>query len=97
VWGIGVTLYRAAAGERPFEKGDPDSRDAEARWPQLTAAPKPISDKVAPAVAEPIMSCLAYDPADRPTAAELSAMLEPVYSALPRPWISKLKPRRRGA
>jgi hypothetical protein len=40
------------------------------------------------------MSCLAYHAADRPTASELSAMLEPVYSALPRPWISKLKPRR---
>jgi serine/threonine protein kinase len=94
VWGIGVTLYRAAAGERPFEKGDPDSRDPEERWPQLTTPPKPISDKVAPAIAETIRSCLAYDPGDRPTAAELSATLEPVYSALPRPWISKLKPRR---
>jgi serine/threonine protein kinase len=94
VWGIGVTLYRAAAGERPFEKGDPESPDPEARWPQLTAPPKLISEKVPPAIAEPIMSCLAYDPFDRPTAAELAATLEPVLAALPRPWISKLKPRR---
>ncbi len=97
VWGIGVTLYRAATGERPFEKGDPESRDPEARWPQLTAPPEPICDKVAPAIAEPIMSCLAHDPRERPSAAELSATLEPVYSALPRPWISKLTPRRAGA
>jgi eukaryotic-like serine/threonine-protein kinase len=94
VWGIGVTLYRAASGERPFEKGDPDSNDPEARWPQLTTAPKPISDKVPPPIAEAIMSCLEYDPRKRPAAAELAATLEPIFAALPRPWVSKLKPRR---
>jgi serine/threonine protein kinase len=96
VWGIGVTLYRAAAGDRPFEKGDPDSPDPKERWPQLTAPPRSISDKVSSAIADPIMRCLEYDPADRPTAAELAAALEPVLAALPRPWVSKLKPRRRG-
>ena len=94
VWGIGVTLYRAASGERPFEKGDPESSNAEERWPQLTAPPKPIAEKVPPAVAEAVMSCLQYEPVDRPTAAELAATLEPVFAALPRPWVGKLKPRR---
>jgi serine/threonine protein kinase len=93
VWGVGVTLYRAATGERPFEKGDPESQEPDARWPQLTSAPKPISEKVPPAVATAIMSCLEYDPVARPTAAHLAATLEPLYAALPRPWISKLKPR----
>jgi serine/threonine protein kinase len=96
VWGIGVTLYRAASGERPFEKGDPGSRDPEERWPQLTAPPKPIPDRVSRAIAKSIMSCLEYDPLERPTAAELAAALEPVFAGLPRPWISKLKPRRIG-
>ena len=94
VWGIGVTLYHAAAGERPFEKGDRESDDPDARWPQITAAPKPMPDSIPPAVAEPIMASLAYDPADRPTPAELGDALEPVLAALPKPWVSKLKPRR---
>jgi hypothetical protein len=46
-------------------------------------------------VADAIMSCLTPTPADRPTAAELAAELEPALEALPRPWVSKLRPRRR--
>ncbi len=94
VWGTGVTLYRAAAGARPFEKGDRDSDDPEQRWPQIAAAPAPLPEAVPPAIAEPILSALAYDPAARPQPAELGDALEPVLAALPRPWVSKLKPRR---
>jgi len=94
VWGIGVTLYHAAVGERPFEKGDRESKDPEIRWPQITAAPKPFPDSIPPAVAEPIMACLAHEPGDRPTPIQLSEALEPVLAALPKPWVSKLKPRR---
>jgi serine/threonine-protein kinase len=94
VWGIGVTLYHAAAGERPFEKGDRESDDPEGRWPQIAVQPKPMPDSIPPAVAEPIMACLAYEPTDRPTPVELSEALEPVFAGLPKPWVSKLKPRR---
>ena len=94
VWGIGVTLYRALAGERPFEKGIPDATDPEARWPQIAAPPRPLSEKIPPAIAQPIMRSLAYEPADRPDAAELADTLERLLEALPRPWVSKLKPRR---
>jgi serine/threonine protein kinase len=94
VWGIGVTLYRAAAGERPFEKGDPDAAEPKLRWPQIDTAPRPLPEKVPPAIAEPIMSSLAYEPADRPEPAELADTLEPLLDALPKPWVSKLKPRR---
>jgi len=97
VWGIGLTLYHAAAGERPFEKGDRESDDPEARWPQIAAPPKPMPDSIPAAVAEPIMATLAHDPADRPTPLELSEMLEPALAALPKPWVSKLKPRRAGS
>jgi serine/threonine-protein kinase len=94
MWGIGVTLYHAAVGERPFEKGDRDSDDREKRWPQIVAPPKPMPDSIPPAVAEPIMATLAYEPADRPAPVELADALEPVLAGLPKPWVSKLKPRR---
>jgi serine/threonine protein kinase len=91
VWGIGVTLYRSLTGERPFEKGDAEATEPEARWPQTVAAPRPLEGGP---VADAIMTCLAFDPADRPTAAELAAELEPALDALPKPWVSKLRPRR---
>jgi serine/threonine protein kinase len=95
VWGIGVTLYRSLTGERPFGKGDPEAPESGGRWPQTVAAPEPLEGRAPEPVANAIMSCLAFDPAERPTAAELAAQLEPALDALPRPWVSKLKPRRR--
>ena len=97
IWGIGATLYHGAVGARPFEKGDRDSDVRERRWPQIAAPPKPMPDAVPPAIAEPLMACLAYEPADRPTAVELSEAFERVLAGLPKPWVSKLKPRRGGA
>ena len=97
VWGIGVTLHRSLTGERPFPRGDSDASEPAARWPQLVSAPAPLERRVPPNVAAAITSCLEPDPADRPTAAELAAELEPALDALPRPWVSKLKPRRRAA
>ncbi|HEV2076003.1 MAG TPA: serine/threonine-protein kinase, partial [Thermoleophilaceae bacterium] len=62
VFGLGVTLYRAAAGIRPFSMGDPDSEDPEARWPQVVEDPAPLEGRVPPAIAEPIMACLRRAP-----------------------------------
>jgi serine/threonine protein kinase len=96
VWGIGVTLYRSLTGERPYPAGDRDASDPEARWPQLVSPPRPLeAGQGSETVSAAIMSCLAFDPEDRPTARELAAELEPALDALPRPWVSKLKPRRR--
>ena len=80
-------------GERPFEHGERDAADPIGRWPQLNDDPRALPDHVGPAVAQPIMSCLAPEPADRPTAGELADLLEPVLGALPRPKLSRLKPR----
>jgi eukaryotic-like serine/threonine-protein kinase len=94
IWGLGVTLYRAATGERPFR--EPAGRDAapEERWPQLVEAPEPLDGgRVGPALGEPIMSCLAHEPSPRPKPHELAAVLEPVLGALPKPRLSRLKPR----
>jgi serine/threonine-protein kinase len=91
VFGLGVTLYRAATGIRPFPSGDPRSDVAHERWPQLVFEPDlgPLPDHIA----EPVGACLARDPADRPAPAELGDALEPVLRAQPKPRLSGLKPR----
>ena len=94
VWGLGVTLYEALTGARPFA----DPREGE-RWPQLRAAPRPLADGVPPVLAHAVMSCLERRPADRPTPAQLGDALEPVVDALPPPRLGRFRPappRRRG-
>ena len=92
-WGLGVTLYRAVRGERPFTKGDRDSREPSERWPQLVEAPRPLNGTVASAIADPIMACLARDPAGRPAPAEVADRFEQVLEGLPKPRLARLKPR----
>ena len=93
VWGIGVTLFRAVAGSKAFPEGDHDAGTPAQRWPQLELAPRELPEHVGPAVAGPIMDCMAFAPSDRPSVGELADRLEPVLGALPKPRLSKLKPR----
>jgi eukaryotic-like serine/threonine-protein kinase len=44
-------------------------------------------------VVKPVYACLEYDPADRPTPAELAAVLEPLVDALPKPTLGGFKPK----
>jgi eukaryotic-like serine/threonine-protein kinase len=93
VWGLGVTLYKAATGALPYpEPGDEGSMPDE-RWPQLVEEPEPISGMIPSEVAEAIMDCLRYEPSERPSPAELSTRLEPVLGGLPKPRLRKSKPR----
>jgi serine/threonine protein kinase len=95
VWGVGTTLFRAVSGGRPFREGNPNSESAAERWPQLVEPPAQLPDRVPAAIAEPIVASLAFDPAERPTPAEVAARFELVLARLPKPRISKLKPRLR--
>jgi eukaryotic-like serine/threonine-protein kinase len=91
VFGLGATLYRAASGARPFPRAEIDMRSPEARWPQLVAEPR--AELLPRVIAEPVMACLARDPAARPDPAALADALEPVLRAQPKPRLSGLRPR----
>jgi eukaryotic-like serine/threonine-protein kinase len=95
VWGLGATLHEGVTGERPFRRGVRDSKDLEERFPQLTEEPPELPAHVPAALAESIMACLARDPVGRPTPADLGDRLQLVLQALPKPKLSRLKPRRR--
>ncbi|ROR90352.1 serine/threonine-protein kinase [Nocardioides aurantiacus] len=84
VWGIGATLFEAAAGYRPFDEGDPAASAPEAVWPQLEQVPYDVPRAVPATVADALLACLARRPEDRPTPAELSDALAPTYAALPK-------------
>lgn len=93
VWGLGVTLYRAAAGVLPYSKPGAEDAPRAERWPQLLERALPLEADVPAEVAEVIMDCLAYDPAERPSPGEVAERLEHVLGALPKPRLSRLKPR----
>jgi eukaryotic-like serine/threonine-protein kinase len=84
VWGLGATLHRAVSGSKPFQGED--------RFPQLTQPPVPLGDDLPDGFRELIEAMLAFEPADRPTAAQVVQALEPLVDALPR----KLAFARRG-
>lgn len=75
VWGLGATLFRAAAGFRAFDR-DP-------RWAQLQDEPKPLPAHVHPGAADLIGRCLDPDPAARPTPTQIAHDLEPMIAGLP--------------
>ncbi|KQY60711.1 hypothetical protein ASD11_08225 [Aeromicrobium sp. Root495] len=75
VWGLGATLFRAAAGFRAF--------DREPRWSQLEDAAKPLPDFVPRPVAEIIEACLVPEPDARPTPREVVDQVEPLLARLP--------------
>src|SRR5262245_5180645 len=85
VWGLGATLFHAAAGGRPFprEKEARDSDDPEVRFPQLVHPPVDLPASLPESLEELIRETLAPDPGRRPTAAEVAARLEPLIAEMP--------------
>jgi serine/threonine protein kinase len=91
VWGLGVSLYEAVAGHRPFRDPAP-AAEVEAgssgqadRYPQLAEDPSPLPRHLPAPLPELIAACLSRDPTRRPVPAELALGLEPLVARLPRP------------
>ena len=83
VWGLGATAFHAIAGRPPFEPGT-DSGELAERYPQVASEPAPLPSRVPPALADVVKACLRREPAERPTAAEVLAAIEPLAVDLPR-------------
>ena len=91
VWGLGATLHHAALGRATFaaatdrqDEAAPAPAPSAARFPQLIRPPEPLPSRLPGALAEVVTRCLAADPGDRPTAAEVAAAFEGLAAALPR-------------
>lgn len=70
VWGLGMTLLRATTGHNPLTaRRDADEADEVA----LAAACRAAAADVPAELRDLVVACLATDPADRPTAAEVAA------------------------
>jgi eukaryotic-like serine/threonine-protein kinase len=88
VWGLGVTLYEALSGATPWadvpyrERHDDGSR----YYPQLEgpAAALRTRRRLPAALSRLVDACLAPDPADRPTVAEVSDRLVDLSGMDPR-------------
>jgi serine/threonine protein kinase len=91
-WGLGVTLYEALAGERPFPDGNEDADTLAARYPQLVREPGPLGNDILPPLADVVLACLAGDPHERPLPAEIAEALEPLVALLPLPRLGRFRP-----
>ena len=91
VWGLGVTLYEAAARSLPYPRPT-DAATPERRYPQITTDPRPLPKEIPYPVAQAILGCLEREPANRPSAMELAEAVEPMVGALPRPRLGRFRP-----
>jgi serine/threonine protein kinase len=95
VWGLGVTLYEALAGRPVFPAGDPEGTLAEERFPQLVYDVEPLPEHVPEELRSAVEASLAFEPADRPAAAEVADLVEPLLRHPRRMVLNQLKPRTR--
>jgi serine/threonine-protein kinase len=94
IWGLGVTMFEALAGYRPFADGVKDTTaPPEQCWPQLTGEIAELPARVPDVVKKPILACLNRSPEARPIPQELAALLEPLVNALPKPRLNGFRPK----
>ena len=92
MWGLGATMFHAAAGYRAFDVGSgDDDAPVEQRFRQLVDDPYDFPETVDPVVAKLILPCLEQNPANRPTPREFAEALEPLLAAMPKARLSGFK------
>jgi eukaryotic-like serine/threonine-protein kinase len=84
VWGLGATLFEAVAGYKAFDEGNEDCDDLATRFPQLRSEPHALPEHVPAEIRMVVESCLAPEPADRPTPAEVADAFGPVLASQPK-------------
>ena len=89
VWGLGVTLFEALTGQRPFPGAD------RARpFPQLATPPTPLRalrPRAPKALETLLLACLAFDPSNRPTLPRLLPQLNHLLPPHHAMWPHDLK------
>ncbi|WP_262848884.1 serine/threonine-protein kinase [Mumia quercus] len=90
VWGLGATLYHAACGYAPYERGERDD-PLEVRYPQLVSRPRRMPYFVPVEVAELVYTCMAPDPRHRPEPRDVALAIEPLMEAMPKARLSGFK------
>lgn len=93
VWGLGVTLFEAIAGYRPFDPVRPEAATLRERYRQLTDPPYELPAHVAADVAKVVLACLEPAPQDRPLPHEVAEGLQPALARVPRGRLAGLKVR----
>ena len=86
MWGLGVTLYEALTGSRPFERPG-------VRFPQLFEVAPPLDARAPAPLKEAVTALLEPRPGDRPTADQLADVVQPLADELPPPRIGRFRPR----
>jgi serine/threonine protein kinase len=97
VWGLGATLFEAVSTEVPFPRAAGfDRTEPLRRFPQLAGGDPAPPSSCPPELAEIVSACLAFEPAARPTAADVARGLEPLIGAIrPRRVLGRSRPRLR--
>ena len=94
VWGLGVTLFEALAGEPAFPAGSREGGALlEERFPQLVHGVAPLPIHVAGELREVVEAALAFEPADRPSPADVAEGVGPLLQRPRRLVLNRLKPR----
>lgn len=93
VWGLGVALFEAIAGYKPFDRAGERATTLEERFPQVVDAPYVLPDRVAADVTKMVYACLEPDAANRPLPHELAEGLQPALERAPRGRLAGFKTR----